>query len=151
MPSQSRANIEQTYFAEKFGFFFRIDTGWITPMDNDLSIDVFGHPYLDYLYVLQNYMVNDAATVNNMNFTLDNFCYKPISGEGCLVESAMQYFYDNKTILDTYDNDEIKTIATCANPLPGETRACFDSIGTPVLTFAIFGDTTCENEASECD
>ncbi len=36
-------------------------------------------------------------------------------------------------------------------PLPGETRACFDSIGSPVLTFAIFGDTQCENEATECD
>ena len=36
-------------------------------------------------------------------------------------------------------------------PLPGEQRACFDSIGTPVLTYAIFGDTTCQNEATECD
>lgn len=54
MPSQSRANVEQSYFAEKFGFFFRIDTGWITPMDNDLEFDIFGHPYLDTLYYLQN-------------------------------------------------------------------------------------------------
>lgn len=42
-------------------------------------------------------------------------------------------------------------IATCANPLPGHDRACFDSIGTPVLTFAIFGDTSCQNVATECD
>lgn len=95
MPADSRANIEQSYFAEKFGFFFRIDTGWITPMDNDLSYDIFKHPYLDMLYYLQYYIVNDKATVNGMEFILDDFCYKPISGEGCLVESAMQYFQSN--------------------------------------------------------
>ena len=52
VPAQSRANVEQTYFAKEFGFFFRIDTGWITPMNNDLEFDVFKHPYLDMLGVL---------------------------------------------------------------------------------------------------
>ena len=94
VPADSRANVEQTYFAEKFGFFFRIDTGWITPLNNDLEIDVFKHPYLDMLWYLQGHIVNDTATVNGMNFTLDDFCYKPISGEGCIVESPMQYFHD---------------------------------------------------------
>ena len=89
MPAESRANVEQAYFAEKFGFFFRIDTGWITPYDNDLSDDIFGHPYLDQLAILNKHMENDISTVNNMNFTLDDFCYKPISGEGCIVESPM--------------------------------------------------------------
>ena len=99
VPADSRANIEQTYFAEKFGFFFRINTGWITPMDDDLNFDVFGHPYLDMLYYLQGHIMNDTATVNGMNFTLDDFCYKPISGEGCLVESPMQYFLNDLGIL----------------------------------------------------
>lgn len=143
VPSQSRANVEQTYFAEKFGFFFRIDTGWITPMNNDLEFDVFKHPYLDMLGVLVDQMQNNTATVNGMDFTLDDFCYKPISGEGCIVESPMQYFLGNATILEGMTNDEIKTLATCVTPLPGQTKACFDSIGSPVLTYAVFGDTTC--------
>ena len=42
-------------------------------------------------------------------------------------------------------------IATCTTPLEGETRACFDNIGTPVLTFAVFGDTRCDGTHSECD
>ena len=151
MPADSRANIEQSYFAEKFGFFFRIDTGWITPMDNDLSYDIFKHPYLDMLYWLQHYIENDKASVNGMEFVLDDFCYKPITGKGCLVESAMQYFLNDNSILESMTDDEIKELATCTTPLPGETRACFDSIGTPVLTFAIFGDTMCQNEATECD
>ena len=108
MPVESRANVEQEYFAEKFGFFFRINTGWITPMDDDLEFDVFNKPYLDMLYYLQGHIVNDTATVNDMEFTLDDFCYKPISGEGCLVESAMQYFHSNLTILDDMTNDDVK-------------------------------------------
>ena len=151
MPADSRANVEQTYFAEKFGFFFRIDTGWITPMNNDLSIDVFNRPYLDMMWYLQGHIVNDTASVNGMDFTLDSFCYKPISGEGCIVESPMQYFHDNLTIIQSMTNEDIKELATCVKPLPGEQRACFDSIGSPVLTFAIFGDTSCENVATECD
>ena len=119
MPAKSRANVEQEYFAEKFGFFFRIDTGWITPMDNDLEFDVFKHPYLDMLNVLVEQIQNNTATVNDMPFTLDDFCYKPISGEGCLVESAMQYFLNDDTILESLTNPEIKTLATCITPLPG--------------------------------
>ena len=33
VPPLSRANVEQTYFNEQFGAFFRINTGWITPFD----------------------------------------------------------------------------------------------------------------------
>ena len=61
-----------------------------------------------------------------MNFTLNDFCYKPISGEGCLVESPMQYFLNNDTILEGMSNLQIKELATCIDPLPGQTKACFD-------------------------
>ena len=53
-----------------------------------------------------------------MNFTLDDFCYKPISGEGCIVESAMQYFLNNATILANFTtNESIKELATCITPM----------------------------------
>ena len=77
-------------------------------MNGDLDMDIFKHPYLDMLYYLQKHIQEDSAGVNTYRFTLDNFCYKPISGEGCLVESPMQYFHDDLTILDSYDNDGIK-------------------------------------------
>lgn len=150
VPAESRANVEQTYFAEKFGFFFRINTGWLTPMDNDLSVDIFKHPYLDLLWILQDAIEQGTATTNNLDFTLDDFCYKPISGEGCIVTSPMQYFKSNQTALEEADNEQIKQIATCV-PQPNQVgRTCFDAIGTPVLTFAVFGDSSCENEATEC-
>ena len=110
------------------------------------------------LYWLQYYMINDVAWIDNAHtegFSLNDFCYKPISGEGCIVESPMQYFHDNLDSLSAYKNgdgaDSIKVLATCVTPLPGESRACFDAIGTPVLTYAVFGDTQCQNVASECD
>ena len=103
------------------------------------------------LYYLQQHIQYDKATVNDMPFDLESFCYKPISGEYCIVESPMQYFHDDLTILDGMTDADIKALSTCVEPLPGETRACFDDIGSPVLTFAIFGDTSCKNEATECD
>ena len=45
-----------------------------------------------------------------MKYTLDDFCYKPISGEGCLAESPMQYFkMDLATLNDP--NTDVKKVA----------------------------------------
>lgn len=44
-----------------------------------------------------------------------------------------------------------KVVAQCIPPPDATTRICFDSIGTPVLTFAIFGGKTCEpGSEAEC-
>ena len=88
-------------------------------MDNSLNVDIFKHPYLDLMWFLQGHIVNDTATVNGMDFTLDSFCYKPISGEGCIVESPMQYFLNQWDILQSLNDTEIKTLATCVRPLEG--------------------------------
>ncbi len=73
--------MEQTYFAREFGAFFRINTGWITPLNEDqANDDLFQTQYLNLLYWLEYYIVSDTATLNGMTFTLDDFCYKPITG-----------------------------------------------------------------------
>lgn len=129
VPTKSRANVEQEYFAEKFGFFFRINTGWITPVENvDLDKNIFGHPYLEMLDALQTAIQSDKAEIGGLEFDLDNFCYKPISGEGCIVESAMQYFLDDSETLAYYPTDEdVQQLATCITPvIGGGTKACFD-------------------------
>ena len=78
-----------------------------------------------------------------MKYTLDDFCYKPISGEGCLAESPMQYFkMDLATLNDP--NTDVKKVAQCIPTEDQTGRVCFDRIGTPVLTYAVFGGTTCE-------
>ena len=72
-------------------------------------------------------MVNDIAWMDKdktIGFNLNDFCYKPISGEGCIVESPMQYFHDDLDTLGHYTNGDgehsIKVLATCVTPLPGE-------------------------------
>ena len=65
MPPASRAAIEQDYFAKEFGFFFRINTGWITPLNaEDAHADIFQKQYLNLLYYLQYHIENDAVEVN---------------------------------------------------------------------------------------
>mmetsp|Transcript_42759 Transcript_42759/g.65716 ORF Transcript_42759/g.65716 Transcript_42759/m.65716 type:complete len:139 (+) Transcript_42759:73-489(+) len=87
---ESRANIEQNYVNEKFGPFFRINTFWLSPgPSEDPNADVFDQGYLQLLYHLQNHIETGVTTVNGVNYTVDDFCYKPISGKGCIVTSPM--------------------------------------------------------------
>ena len=61
----------------------------------------------------------------------------------------MQYFKNN---YDTLMASDPKVVAQCIPPEDATERVCFDSIGTPVLTFAVFGGLTCEvGTGSECD
>jgi Niemann-Pick C1 protein len=95
-------------------------------------------------------MEKDVATVQGHNYTMDDFCYKPITGEGCLEESPMGYFQMSlETLMDPATN--VKETAQCIPPPNATTRICFDQIGTPVLTYAVFGGITCEEGTSgEC-
>lgn len=111
MPPASRAAVEQDYFAKEFGFFFRINTGWVTPLEEkDKHADIFAKPYLNLLYYLQLAFETNEAEVDGLKYTLDDFCYKPISGEGCLAESPMQYFKMNLTTLNSEDTN-VKEVA----------------------------------------
>lgn len=83
------------------------------------------------------------STLNGLTFTIDDFCYKPIMGEGCIVESPMQYWKGNRTLLNDPDTN-VKETAQCIPPPNQTERTCFDAIGTPVLTYAVFGGITCE-------
>jgi hypothetical protein len=90
VPPASRANVEQEYFNEEFGAFYRIDTSWIVPFDSEnANYDLFQKPYLNLVAFLTDAITAGNSTLNGMTFTLDDFCYKPIMGEGCIVESPM--------------------------------------------------------------
>lgn len=53
VPPSSRAAVEQSYFTDKFGPFFRINTIWLTPANGqDQEADVFQKGYLELLYYL---------------------------------------------------------------------------------------------------
>jgi Niemann-Pick C1 protein len=151
VPPASRANVEQSYFAKEFGFFFRINTGWITPLHEDQADhDIFDKPYLSLLYELQLAIETGIAHINGLTVDFNEFCYKPISGQGCLVESPMQYWKMNETAM--LNDTSVKVTSQCIPPEDATERICFDRIGTPVLTYAIFGGMSCEpGTKGECD
>lgn len=93
VPPTSRANLEQDYFKEKFGPFFRINTLWLTPGPKaGVNDDIFEKGYLWMLYELQVAIEEGTSRVSGKDYTLNDFCYKPISGQGCLVTSPMEYW-----------------------------------------------------------
>ena len=108
------------------------------------------------LYYLQHYTQRDKVLSESdveTNFTLQDFCYRPVPKGDCLIKSAMQYWHDNKTALNQYETTEqIKGLANCTYPLEYTQRACTDRIGTPVQSYDIFGDISCEAEvANDCE
>jgi Niemann-Pick C1 protein len=100
VPPTSRANQEQEYFIDKFGPFFRINTIWLSPgAGAEEDADIFEMPYLEMLYHLQTAIEDQSTHLNNMDYKVDDFCYKPITGAGCIVTSPMQYWHKNLTRL----------------------------------------------------
>lgn len=82
VPKSSRANLEQEYFQSHFGSFFRINEAFVSPVDPDKDTqDIFRPAYLHLLYYFQ--LANEQGVVekDGKNYTLDDFCYKPISGK----------------------------------------------------------------------
>lgn len=84
---------------------------------------------------------------NGKDYMLDDFCFKPITGKGCIVTSIMQYWKDDLKTLE--DTPEPWVTAQCIPDPKSSSRACFDRIGTPAMPFAIFGGYKCEK--SEAD
>ena len=60
------------------------------PLDDDKSDqDIFKSEYLELLYHLQHAIETEEVEVEGNKYSMDDFCYKPITGEGCLVTSPM--------------------------------------------------------------
>jgi hypothetical protein len=54
VPVTSRANLEQNYFNEHFGAFYRINTFFMIPAEeSDQGADLFQTPYLELFYYVQ--------------------------------------------------------------------------------------------------
>jgi Niemann-Pick C1 protein len=128
----SRGNVEQTYFNEQFGFFFRINQMILRCRDaKDIDIDVFQPPYLEMIYLVQSRMEDYVFELDNQTFNLTQFCYKPITGKGCMTTSPMEYWLMNLT--DMWSDVNIKETAQCVRARYPDHNTCFDRIGVPVM------------------
>jgi len=113
----SRGNKEQTYVKEKYGSFFRIDQVIMKRKGNDKrdsSIDLFKKPYLEMLYHIQTALEGENLVHKGQQFNLSDICYKPITGNGCLVTSPMEFWLMNLT--DMWADTDYKETARCIKP-----------------------------------
>jgi len=94
--------------------------------------------------------MNTKVKFHDKDYELDDFCFKPISGKGCIVTSIMQYWKDDRADMEA--TPEPWVTAECIPNEHTKGRACFDRIGTPAMPFAIFGKYKCksQNENDPC-
>ena len=135
--SNSRGNVEQIYFNEEFGYFFRINQFILrTRNAKDNQIDLFQKPYLDMIYLVQSRMEDYIFYHENQTFSITDFCYKPITGKSCLVTSPMEYWLMNLT--DMWSDVNIKETAQCVRARYPDHNTCFDRIGVPIYKNVLF-------------
>lgn len=107
-PGSLTANAKQ-YFDETFGPFYRIEqlfiienttaTGRFEKCGNNCSIFTLSN--LQQIFALQQELTALTAVYSNKTYTLDDLCFRPIKGKGCLIESELGLWHSNLTVLET--------------------------------------------------
>lgn len=97
-------------------------------------------PYFQALYDLQQLVANTSASDGTV---LDDICYKPIAGKGCLVESPLDYFRNNITAIQQLTPPLIQDALACRHILGQTTIPCMSEIGVPVQPEVVLGGTGC--------
>ena len=65
----------------------------MSPLDPDKSTqDIFKNEYLELVYHFQTAVEQGFVEFEGNNYNIDDFCFKPITGEGCLIPSAMDFW-----------------------------------------------------------
>lgn len=82
---------------------------------------------------------------------LDDFCYKPIRGKGCIIESPLNYFRSNRTALEHADYRDIQLATACVAKLGSGQIPCMSEIGVPVMESVVLGGITCNASAKNPD
>jgi hypothetical protein len=115
-----------------FGAFFRINEIIMSPFEEEMeSQDIFKNEYLDLVYYLQAAIEEGVAKVDGNQYTFEDFCFRPITGEGCLVTSPMDFWKMDQ--LKMMNDKDVKFTAQCIpSGEESDGRICFDRIGVPV-------------------
>ncbi|CAI5722164.1 unnamed protein product [Hyaloperonospora brassicae] len=157
VPPNSVAAQEQARVDALFGPFFRIEQ-LIFYVDDSISdsaaevdpeaatcdsaADLVQRRVLQQMATLQTQIaqtVVHSADNANVSLQLEDFCYRPIRGKGCLVTSPFQYWLSNATLLE--NDPDIKLTAACqtTDPELQSHAPCMDENGVPVMRNVVFG------------
>lgn len=124
----------EEYFNENFGQFFRIEQLIITA-ENE-GDPVLTLPILEQVLEIQKMIQAIQVTVNGTEITMDDLCFKPIPGEGCLILSVTEYWQNNMTnLMATQDIAGYLDSCTGTTIIP----SCMSEIGVPMDPFVVFG------------
>ena len=157
VPPDSTTSKEQQYFNEKFNPFYRINQIYLQPKQeytsslpstmataNDATTSQYKEnmiqkKYIQRLLTIQKQIQNHTIIYDGEVVSLDDLCYKPIQGKGCIIESAGQYWLMNRTYLSNDPEPAFTVSCQSQEPHVQEAMPCTDQIGTPVMPSVVFG------------
>ncbi|KAG1691266.1 hypothetical protein DVH05_027129 [Phytophthora capsici] len=157
VPPDSVAAREQLRFDELFGPFFRIqqlifyvegdtksdsDSDLVQSATCDANHDLVQRRFLLQMAKVQT-QITDAVVYSqdeaNVTLRLEDFCYRPIKGKGCLVTSPFQYWLTNSTLLQQDPDIKLTTACQTTDVELKEHSPCMDQNGVPVMREVVFG------------
>lgn len=126
----SKTNNEQLFFNAKFGAFFRINQIIMRLEDENDNTDLFTPEYLEKIYYIQKNIEEGSISLLGKNYTINDFCYKPVSDQGCIISSPMDFWKMN---LNEMKNDQnVKETAKCLKKKSLDDVPCSDRNGIPI-------------------
>lgn len=151
---------QQDYFNQNFGAFFRTNQLIISHKNPNETTNLFDIPYLLEMYYLVKTIRTRSTESSGKNITINDFCFKPISGKGCLTPNPADYWKMNITDLllnykETNSTRGLQYTALCVKSRDDKSLIpCSDSNGVPVMRQVVLGGISCEkveNDEIPCD
>lgn len=154
VPPGTAAARQEAFFNAAFDPFFRVSQAIISLADAaDASTGSGGaagdggaaagalqRGYLQAVLALQQAL---AATPASDGTLLDDVCYKPIAGRGCIVETPLDFFRSNASVLAQLTPPLVQDALACRHILGQTSIPCLSDIGVPVQPEVVLGGTDC--------
>jgi len=146
VPQGSETAQQKAFFDAAFDPFFRVNQailsldGSVTDDSDGAAAGILQPAYLQALLALQQQIVSGATSSGGM---LSDVCYRPILGKGCLIETPLDFFKSNATVIANLTVTTIQEGIACrlVPGVPG--LPCVSSIGVPVQASVVLGGASC--------
>ncbi|CAM9352236.1 unnamed protein product, partial [Sphacelaria rigidula] len=145
VPPNSRANRQKEFFDSAFSPFFRVNQVYFVASEMEDSVDkpdMINTQYLQRVMSVQRAIetANFTSAMDGQSTNFASLCFKPIDGEGCLVESPSQYWLKDPVLLGEDPSPSLTASCQTTEPFLASRSPCMDKIGTPVMRQVVFGD-----------
>lgn len=130
VPPGSRAQVEEQYFDDHYGPWWRMEQ--MIVLHKNEGQNVLVHEVLDEVYDLVSSLNAISAPFGDQTVKLEDLCWHPISGRPCYVNTVLGYWQMNKTKLDS-DTDLGNTVSQ---------GAVLNEAGVPMIQDTVLGGLT---------